>query len=93
MHNYILAVLFDLPMLALLKSQMTSLSACQRKMIRSNYGWRRIAGEDWEDIMRKIAHELKRFRKANLNRAATAQILHASIMDDSMIAKINASYT
>ena len=53
------AALFCLHVLPLNKSQLTSLGACQRRMLRSICGWRRIDGEDWEDTMRRMKQRVQ----------------------------------
>ena len=48
------AALFCLHTLPLTKSQLSTLGACQRRMLRSICGWRRVEGEDWADTMRRM---------------------------------------
>ena len=53
------AALFCLHTLPISKSQLTSFGACQRRMLRSICGWRRIDGEDWADTMRRMKRRVQ----------------------------------
>ena len=71
------SALFCIHVLPLTKSQRSSIGACQRRMIRSICGWRRIADEDWSETMRRMKHRVQIGMQLHYVRGWEEQILRS----------------
>lgn len=72
------SALFCLHVLPLTKCQRSSIGACQRRMLRSICGWRRVANEEWSDTMRRMNERVQRGMQLHYIRSWDEQILRAS---------------
>ena len=52
--------------------------ACQRRMLRSICGWRRVANEEWSDTMRRMNERVQRGMQLHYIRSWDEQILRAT---------------